>query len=189
MFRLSGTAEPQWFPPAREATSQDHDAVLLKINSFSDLPVGWHYGEGGPISHLIIDMALRWYNLIISRVAHDVDVSPSESGAVLFGFTLAGRYTEVMCEADGYVTVVHERHAQRPIYLSHITERLAESVISQIAGEGQPWNVRSGSTQININIINGGSIATPSGITQGAGNPDAPPASRRWSASVSREMV
>jgi hypothetical protein len=189
MFRIGGTTEPHGYPSIGEATRQDHDAILAKINSFSSLPMGWHYGDGGPISGLIIDMALRWYNLIISRVARDVDVSPSETGAVLFGFTLADRYTEVMCEADGDVTVVHERNAQKPIYLNHISERMAEGIISQIAGERQPWNVRYGSTRININIINGGSIATPSGITRGAERLEPSPASQRWSANVSNGTV
>lgn len=40
-------------------------STLLKLNSFRNLPEGWHFGRGGPLDAKVVEEAARTYNLLI----------------------------------------------------------------------------------------------------------------------------
>src|ERR1700733_1572587 len=54
-----------------------------KIISFSNLPEGWDYGNGGPISDRTIITALEWNIILIVHGFSNINASPGSGGEIV----------------------------------------------------------------------------------------------------------
>ena len=155
------------------------DPIASKILAFAELPKGWHYGKGGPITQRVIDTALMWNRFLAAYGVHDVDASPSERGSILLAANIARRYTEIICEEDGTFTVTRDQRPKRPVYRSGLSKKQTRNLILQMMGE--PWSTFAGSihTSFCLNSVTSG--AMPSRITQAPSHQDSP----SWTVSVS----
>ena len=60
----------------------DATKTRRKLESFMSLPVGWHYGKGGPISPEIIDLGLRTEAMLRDAGWPETDCFPGCDGEV-----------------------------------------------------------------------------------------------------------
>jgi len=135
-IRFSGLASvsiPLRFGPA--ARSGGDDRTSNEIRSFSSLPKGWDYGEGGPISRKVILEALFWNKFLVSHGILDTEVAPSARGAILIAATIGGRYTEVISEPGGAVTVMQSRKPYPSLYCRGLPKNEAKDLLSKLMGE------------------------------------------------------
>jgi hypothetical protein len=82
--------------------------TALKIDSFSALSVGWHYGRGGPISHLVISTAKELYYFLLLVGFTETDAFAGADGEILLTGYHEGHYIAIMIEPCGVVSVTHE---------------------------------------------------------------------------------
>jgi hypothetical protein len=130
------------------STSGRHDPLLAKIVSFSKLPIGWRYGNGGPIGQSVINSALGWVGFLRSAGISTIDVAPGESGEITVAANI-GRYTEIINEPDGAYTIVHEEEPGREdIYEPGLSERDAKELVRTFLRE--TWITSAGSTTKTI---------------------------------------
>ncbi len=54
-----------------------------KLNEFLSLPVGWHYGQGGPISHRLVDLAKQIVYRAFLLGFSSTDAFPGVDGGIL----------------------------------------------------------------------------------------------------------
>ena len=83
--------------------------TLIKIERFCDLPVGWDYGRGGPISSDTIRNAKKIYHNISVVGFHRTDAFAGAAGEVLVTAYYGKNYIAITIEADGLCSVLHER--------------------------------------------------------------------------------
>ena len=80
-----------------------------KIISFSDLPVGWHYGEGGPPTSSTIDLAQDLYWSLEALGYTQTDAFPGIHGEVMVTGYWGTRYAELIAEKDDTISIHLER--------------------------------------------------------------------------------
>lgn len=108
--------------------------VADRIRSFANLPRGWRYGEGGPISRRVINDALAWNRFLVSHGANDVEAAPSARGAISLAVTVNGRFTEVITEPQGRVTIYQDRRPESSVYLRSLPKEQAKSLLLGLMG-------------------------------------------------------
>jgi len=80
----------------------------VKILSFGDLEVGWHYGEGGPIDSQTITAALEIYWQFFLAEFDDTDAFPGVDGEIMVTAYRGNHYVEVIVENDGTMSLSYE---------------------------------------------------------------------------------
>ena len=142
---VTGSSVPvvDYLLPARVASSRS-EVVVEKIQSFANLPKGWHYGEGGPISKRIIDSALMWYDLLVDAGMERVGATPSEDGAIVVSALIFGKYTEIISERNQTFTVVRDRENGHSTYKRALTEDQVRHWLNELLGRS--WNTFAGFT-------------------------------------------
>jgi len=139
-------------PPVRSFAD---DKTSKEIESFSSLPKGWDYGDGGPISRKVIKEALFWNRFLISRGILDTEAAPSARGAVLIAATIGGRYTEVIPEPGNKVTITQSRKPYPSLYRRGLPKSAAKDLLLELMGE--VWSTSAGFT-LDISFpVKGGS--------------------------------
>jgi hypothetical protein len=105
--------------------------AIGKLDTFTKLPVGWHYGAGGPISQNVIATAKQLIRTLGAQGFTRTDAFANEDGEVLvtayhrshylgIGVGLAGSFT-FNHEIDG-----HEAFYQEHMPLNELTEELSK---------------------------------------------------------------
>jgi hypothetical protein len=82
--------------------------TLEKIKSFSSLPVGWNYGDGGPIKISVIQRAIDLYWTIILQGVVRTDAFAGADGEILLTAYNGEHYLGIVIEQDGKMTFRHE---------------------------------------------------------------------------------
>lgn len=88
-------------------------SVDRRLAEFAALPVGWHYGSGGPIPPAAIERARDAIALFAEHGFPKAEVFPSVDREVLVAGYRAERReplecVEVICGADGFADFYHE---------------------------------------------------------------------------------
>jgi hypothetical protein len=145
--------------------SSTDDKTSKEIQSFSSLPKGWDYGDGGPISRKVINEALFWNEFLISRGVLDTESAPSARGAVLIAATIGGRYTEVIPEPGGTVTITQSRKPYPTLYRGSMRKNEAKQLLLELMGE--VWSTSAGFT-LDISFPAKGSLGVRLSVTSRA---------------------
>jgi hypothetical protein len=82
--------------------------TLEKIKSFSSLPTGWNYGEGGPIQISVIQRAIDLYWTIVLNGVVRTDAFAGADGEILLTAYNGEHYLGIVIEQDGEMTFRHE---------------------------------------------------------------------------------
>lgn len=89
------------------APASSHPTVL-KMESFQNLPHGWHYGEGGPCAPSVLEQAIRLHQEIINLGFSTTDAFPGVDGGMLLAAYEGAEYFTFRLEVDGSITYYRE---------------------------------------------------------------------------------
>jgi hypothetical protein len=132
--------------------------VAQKLCSFANLPIGWDYGSGGPISIREISRALNWEKCLRAQGFLDTDAFPGGDGEVVVSASLGDHYVEVIVEPDNTTSVAYDFQRKQIFYRLNLSFSEAMQVITEVAG--RIWNASD--YYINVNTIrNRGSSLDP----------------------------
>jgi len=90
------------------SAAQANDRIASQIISFSQLPDGWHYGEGRGGTDQAVKTALAIYGLLRIKNAEDIEVFPDISGGILVAGYHDKENLEIFAGPDGRIDVVRE---------------------------------------------------------------------------------
>lgn len=134
-------------PPRATAPDLIPDPVDVKIRSFASLPVGWRYGEGGPVSMAVINSALGLRRFLSTHRASRISAVPGPGGEVVVAGGVGGHYLEMIAEADGTFTIVHDHAEADGIYEPDLS--LAEAKRLALDVLRKAWIMSVGYIQTN----------------------------------------
>lgn len=80
-----------------------------KIEAFRRLPVGWHYGEGGPVDDAVIERARDVLSFLQLIGLTHTDAFAGEGGEILLTAYHFDHYLGVIVEPDGSFALSHEK--------------------------------------------------------------------------------
>ena len=83
------------------------DAVQKKINSFSELRDGWHFGDGVAPTPETIKNAIDFLNL--TRAFREIDAFPGPSGEISISFYFGDDTVEIIFEPNGTITSIYDQ--------------------------------------------------------------------------------
>jgi hypothetical protein len=92
----------------RSPQSEAGEPIARKIRSFANLPEGWHYGEGGPLSKSTIDAALDLASFLVPSVTNRIDAVPSQNLNVVILAQIGNEYMEVVIHPDQTCVVIRD---------------------------------------------------------------------------------
>jgi hypothetical protein len=141
-----------------------------KILSFRNLPLGWHYGNGGPIDDAVIASAIQLYWLMLQNRLINTDAFPGADGEIqltAYHTALDGNrhYIGIMIEPTGELSLVYEIDGQdgrQPIEAADL--ETVKTTLREIAGSiaGRQWNTSDIFTQKTSTILAGVLPKSPS---------------------------
>lgn len=125
--------------------AQDISTTIRKIEGFTKLPRGWHYGEGVPASRL----SSRRAALLLSRptmvlASVSTDAFPGINGEVQVTIYHGSTYLELTIEPNGSITFVREQDDVEIEYLPGLSSQEADERLSQF--ERDIWDSFGSST-------------------------------------------
>ena len=131
-------------------------ATERKLYSFTQLPAGWHYGRGGPISREVLTQAELCYWQLLMHGVSRTDAFPGVDGEVLVtGYIkdVMGRqhYIGIEVGRGGQIEVTHEVNDVECCVEEGLDLTGSNRVISKISEE--IWGT-SGSSIQNIGNLN-----------------------------------
>ena len=85
------------------------NATEKKINSFRNLPVGWHYGSGIAPLAKVLDLAIRLNQCAGLMGFEATDAFPGIDGEVLLTVYDGDVYLEFSIEVDGSINYIREQ--------------------------------------------------------------------------------
>jgi hypothetical protein len=167
---------PEIYDAALSAESANPADTASKILSFEDLPIGWHYGEGGPITESVIGTALDIYWRLSSFGFEDTDAFPGTYGEIMVTAYRGHHYIELIVETDGTVSVCYERGGEDVYSEEHLEFGRALDMLKKISEEIWAEEIWSTSDSSIRNILTGAQTKTvsrvwPSGTIHQAGAP------------------
>jgi hypothetical protein len=124
---------------------------LKKLDSFRSLPVGWHYGSGGPISAAVIDNAAAVYKFFRLVGFTRTNFFAGVNGEILATAYRQHHYVGVMIEPSGANTVTYEVGNREVTYLENLDLTAIKGSILAIAGE--IWNISALPTLATMTTI------------------------------------
>ena len=92
-----------------------------KIHSFTELPLGWHYGEGVPAEQKTVDAALAILRQAAAAGFSKADAFPGIEGEVRVTLYEQAYYYEFTVERNASVTVVCEHQRQEVLALEDLS--------------------------------------------------------------------
>lgn len=91
-----------WFPEER-LTEADR-----QLDEFAALPEGWKYGEGGPIDEALLQSTRRFIRHLALNGFRKIRAFAGADRSVMLNAVHDGHLVEMLFEADGAISVVHE---------------------------------------------------------------------------------
>lgn len=143
------------------------DPTEAKIEEFSYLPGGWHYGEGVAPTRKMVNQAVGWSKIIKSFGFPKTDAFPGVDGEIMVTGYLGQHYVELLIE-EGSVTLTYESAGKEVACFENVTPSKAFEELQRIAGG--IWNTSGYSIQ-NILTVNSPSSRAWRSKTPGVGLP------------------
>jgi hypothetical protein len=133
-----------------------------KIADFAKLPYGWHYGTGTRPSDATIALAIDFHDFFLGLGFIATDAFPGGDGEIVVTAYEGEHCLEVIAEADGSVSIIHEIGEQpgQPRYRLSTLE--ARHLLMEIAS--QIWNTSDYSMPSFLTKGGGASQVSHSGI-------------------------
>lgn len=131
-----------------------------KIESFAALPVGWHYGEGGPIAREVLDRAQMALQSLFLAGLTDANAFAGEGGEVLVTAYTDAYNVGVIVEPDGTFSIRLEMGAEDVSYDEHLDARHIRESITSVAEF--IWNTSGYSIRQSSTTNSGDSTISPS---------------------------
>lgn len=110
-------------------------ATAKKIRSFGSLPIGWHYGQGGPLSADVINKALAIYDYYRQLGITTTDAFPGADGELMITAYRGSNCIETTISTDLRYSVAHERDNAEISATQGVSEIIAKRTIKQIGAE------------------------------------------------------
>lgn len=132
-------------------SSVEHALELEKLSSFRNLPVGWHYGSGGPISSSVIVDAASVYNQFRLVGFTRNNFFAGENGEVLATAYRRDHYVGVTIEPSGFDTITYEVGDKEVLYLDGLDLKAIKKAILDVAGT--IWNISALSIPVTSTMI------------------------------------
>ncbi len=126
--------------------------VPEKLTSFKTLPIGWHYGLGGPISDDVIEAAAAIYRRFRLVGFSRNDFFAGASGEVLLTAYHRKHYIDVIVEPTKKFSITYEVNDSEKLFREDLEFNEINKEILEIAGK--IWNI-SGSFTPTTMIIPG----------------------------------
>lgn len=92
-----------------------------KILDFKDLPEGWHYGEGFPITEKVIKKAITIDKEAFNNCFFETDAFPGINGEIMVTIYYRDYCLEFTIENNGSVTYIREHNDKEVSYEENIT--------------------------------------------------------------------
>jgi len=106
-----------------------------KIVSFTHLPNGWHYGQGGPITTQTLRDAFDVYMALLLAGFTSTDAFAGAGYEVLVTAYTGDEYIGVIVEPNGQLSLRHESADEERFYRDKMAMSEVKQKIDQIAGE------------------------------------------------------
>lgn len=116
-----------WVSDLVSATSQ-------KIASFRSLPLGWHYGQGGPLSDIVINEALQIDSYYRQLGFTTTDAFPGTNGELMITAYRGPHCIETVISRDMRYSVTHERDDTEISAILDTDHTAAKRTIKRIRG-------------------------------------------------------
>lgn len=110
-------------------------ATAAKIESFRLLPVGWHYGQGGPLSVDVANRALQIDSYYRQLGFSTTDAFPGADGEIMLTAYRGSHCIETIISTDLRYSVTHERDDTELSAAPDVDEIAAKQIIRQIGAE------------------------------------------------------
>ena len=117
----------------------------MKLDSFATLPVGWHYGDGGPIAREIIERSKALYRDLIVLGFTQTDAFPGFDGEIRLTAYNLPHYLQIDLHLDGRYSYVHEYGREERSARPAITLGELKAALRKIRAE--EWTTFEPSTQ------------------------------------------
>lgn len=83
--------------------------TIQKVREFAELPEGWHFGEGMPLSQARIDFAVTLLEFAEQFDVQRANAFPGIAGQVEITFYNENRMLEITLEADDSITIAEDK--------------------------------------------------------------------------------
>jgi hypothetical protein len=119
------------------------------ILSFRNLPAGWDYGIGGPLTGPVIQSALEWNSFLLALPFSYTDAFPGGSGELSVAAGRGDYYIEVVIEPDAKAfSVAYDFKRKQVFYRLRKSREEAQKIVLDIVGE--IWSAYTLLTHENI---------------------------------------
>jgi hypothetical protein len=130
-----------------------------KIEGFRSLPVGWHYGSGGPISDAVISTVRELYGFLLQIGLSQTDAFAGADGEVLLTAYHEQHYIATTVEPNGVISVSHESAGVEVTSDEDLNVKGAKGSLLAVARK--IWSLSASSTQGTLTRYVGGSMTWP----------------------------
>ena len=110
-------------------------ATAQKIASFRLLPVGWHYGQGGPLSDNAVNKALEIDSYYRQLGFTTTDAFPGADGELMITAYRGPHCIETVISRDALYSVTHERDDTEISATLDVDRITAIRTIRRVGGE------------------------------------------------------
>lgn len=110
-------------------------ATAAKIKSFRSLPIGWHYGQGGPLRADVVNKALEIDGYYRQLGFTTTDAFPGANGELMITAYRGIHCIETTISTDLRYSVTHERDDAEISATQDVSEINAKRIINQIGAE------------------------------------------------------
>ena len=105
-----------------------------QIESFSELPDGWHYGEGCGATEYAVKQAIGICSQLLMHNIEEMEVFPGIHGGIsVFGYRDEHVF-EVFCDQNGFIDILHEVNGNTSYEQDYITLHEVVSYLRRL-----PW--------------------------------------------------
>jgi hypothetical protein len=112
--------------------------TLKKIETFSDLPAGWHYGKGRAASVSTVSRAKDIFTQYVQVGFLTTDAFPGKDGEIMITGYKDNFYVECTVENNGRYSVIGEKDKALIVESTYANEGQAIDAITQVALRA--WN-------------------------------------------------
>jgi len=141
-------------------------ATKRKIDSFKNLPSGWHYGEGMAPDQAKIDLAHDWHRKLAELGFQSTDASPGVGGEIMISGYHESDDVEIVLEGDESISFYHEHNDEIVTSISHEAPGAVDEALERAGA--MIWNTSGSSTKEILRLRKIDSIAWRSEIITAA---------------------
>lgn len=129
------TVVNEFSPSYRIQHAGDVHPTLKKMQSFGQLRVGWHYGEGVPCAPEVLARALQLHDTFMSLGLYETDTFPGLDGGMLLTVYDVREYLEFRLTVEGHIEYCRETDNAEVDERQALTLEQAQMIVHQYRQE------------------------------------------------------